>query len=953
MRGGPECVAVGSFLLADIASVTVSRAHSTGKLRVASRACCSLLAPAVHHSGVRSEVAKAIRVLFRWAGPWYAVLMSDTIAPGRFAYPDGSAPSVYLAFGFHINTSHSYRIDSADERGFAKDVVMIERILDALDAAEERGTKVCGVWDTEQMFAMEECMFRGDVPGAKDLLARLQHRVQSGRDEVIHMSYNNALAGAMTRSELDAAISRSKQNDRGSGLIDLFGCDSRIVRPQEMTFSSGSAEVYRSHGIDTICLYNSATAFGTFRPFIRPLSALEAHNPLRLEREGDPPMRVIPTYHTTDLIEHVSLRHWVRELHRRQKSGEIAEDVLLFVNFDADHESWGGFDLPAPLRLLPNSTGLSGLISEVEQLDYVRFTSLQSYLDQHEDCGTIAFEQDTADGAWNGYASWSEKYSSHVIFRAVRNDRRVERYIDGLKGLLPASARSECETLLWKAFDHRLRLLSTTCYGLATPFVAPGREAACNTIIGKLEACHDRLHDILREHGPSVPSEAYGDEGTAGHAIPGAGAGQGISTGDASEPEDFSLVEIDGWIAVMYRGQTLLAPTSFIPTITYNGQTFTGENVHFAREQSSDRTEIAGTLQLPAALSAGRFSYRFTGMTVEGEPLLLVDGTIEFPATPPDTRVHPGVEGLDRVWDSRWTEVEPFPLRLGQVEYEGDQLQEPGLKGGHYRPDVTSPPRENDREEGRGAVVSRENAFGRVGSYPVDYHTRNTRNWYIPSMNNHIAEPWCALSVNDMGIAVGIDERSVASFAPVPMRAVNPSDNRIQEHGTETNRLEGRNVGRVRAFDLNPYGSYYGPQWNAASWGRGVGIRVMEEAAEHLASSAPTFNAQTLHIRLVLAPFSGSLPTPSLQNAIRAACRPATRSSVQDATWPGLMNAESTKESVESKLRGPSSRARVQTLKEKSMPLSLPSVARLVRDSFLKPSLRFPANGSGGRRSPL
>jgi hypothetical protein len=48
-------------------------------------------------------------------------------------------PAVHLAFRFHVNLVHSYRGDTADERGFDKDIRVIRGILRALDEANARG----------------------------------------------------------------------------------------------------------------------------------------------------------------------------------------------------------------------------------------------------------------------------------------------------------------------------------------------------------------------------------------------------------------------------------------------------------------------------------------------------------------------------------------------------------------------------------------------------------------------------------------------------------------------------------------------------------------------------------------------------------------------------------------------------------------------------------------------
>ena len=42
-------------------------------------------------------------------------------------------PEIFLAFRFHVNFYHSYGGDSPNEKGFGKDILIITRILDALD----------------------------------------------------------------------------------------------------------------------------------------------------------------------------------------------------------------------------------------------------------------------------------------------------------------------------------------------------------------------------------------------------------------------------------------------------------------------------------------------------------------------------------------------------------------------------------------------------------------------------------------------------------------------------------------------------------------------------------------------------------------------------------------------------------------------------------------------------
>ncbi len=262
------------------------------------------------------------------------------------------------------------------------DIRIMRRIIEVLDENNKMGVDVRAVWDVENLFSLENVLPRY----APDIIDNIRRRVKEGRDEVIVMSYNNALASALTESEFDDSITRAVSNLRRSGVKDVFGTWSSIVRPQEMMTTAGNFYLYRKHGIDAISLYYSAITFDSLRVFLRPLSPREAFNPLQYR---DPvtgeSIRVMPTYNVGDLIENVSLQRWAREIHREQVRGNIDSDVLIFVNFDADDSYWYGYTLPSYLSWLPNTGGLRQLIAGIRDLEYVRFTTLSEYLKTHGD----------------------------------------------------------------------------------------------------------------------------------------------------------------------------------------------------------------------------------------------------------------------------------------------------------------------------------------------------------------------------------------------------------------------------------------------------------------------------------------------------------------------------------------------------------------------------------------
>jgi hypothetical protein len=412
--------------------------------------------------------------------------------------PVGAEPAVrwnnkvYVAFGFHGNLYHSFRGDTNDENGFGKDIRVIRHILATLDRFNAQGVPVRASWEFDNHFSLEHLL----PEYAPDIIKTVKRRVSQGRDEVMLMSYNNGLASAMTRKEFTDAVNWSISNPWGSGVKDIFGSYSPIVRPQEMMTTPGNFEIYKQSGIKAVSLYYSATPFDTFRVFSRKLTREEAHNPLTYKNDqtGEK-ILVIPTYNIGDLVENVSLGQWVRTLHQMQRQGEIRRDVLVFINFDADSEFWTGADrLKWPLNQLPNTRGLEGLIKEVQDLNYVKFTTVNDYLADHGPAGSVTFSQDTADGSFDGYNSWSEKRAATDHWTRIVEARRIHSTAEKCISLLcDPDFESRVRPLMDKAYLLRMTALSSTNFGMATPYVAPQRRQAMENILRQMDRLDDQI----------------------------------------------------------------------------------------------------------------------------------------------------------------------------------------------------------------------------------------------------------------------------------------------------------------------------------------------------------------------------------------------------------------------------------------------------------------------------
>lgn len=401
---------------------------------------------------------------------------------------------VHIAFGFHVNLYHSFRNDTNDEDGFGKDIRIIRRIIRTLDRYNAKGVPVKGVWDFDNLFSLQEIL----PQYAPDIISDIRRRVANNGDEVILMSYNNGLVSAMTEQELDDAVRWAISNPWQSGVKDLFGTYTPIVRPQEMMTTPGNFSIYRKHGIEAVALYYSATPFDAFRVFSRRLTREEAHNPVRYRHpQTGEEMVIVPSYHIGDLVEHVSLKSWVGELQRQQDGGRLNRDALLFINYDADSELWSGIDMPWPLKWLPNTSGLAGLIEEVSGLDRVRFTTVGDYLEDHPPVGTFHFSQDTADGSYNGYNSWAEKAAATRYWTHIQRSRSIRSTaLKVMPFISDPGVREEIAHLIALADMKRLRALSTTNFGMATPFLARQRQQAMSGIVDDLNRFSNRIEAL-------------------------------------------------------------------------------------------------------------------------------------------------------------------------------------------------------------------------------------------------------------------------------------------------------------------------------------------------------------------------------------------------------------------------------------------------------------------------
>lgn len=807
-------------------------------------------------------------------------------------------PQIYLAFRFHGSFYHSYRGDTPDELGFGKDIRIIRCLIETLDAFNAAGIAVRGAWDFENCFSLERIMPKH----CPDIITALQRRVRDAGDEMQLMSYNNGLIDAHTAAEFEAAIRRGVTNTQGSGLVDLFGAGFRpMVRPQEMLYTPIHLKLYRACGIDSISLYYSALPFNGFSNFVPALSFVERYNPLTLTYPGiSETLTLLPCYNTGDLADHLTLRRWVKQMRRQQLNQEKPQDALLLIDMDADDEFWVGFDMPLLKGRFSTASGLRGLVENVLDLDYVKFTTPGEYLDGHRPVGSIVIGQDTADGSFDGHSSWAEKWSNHRLWTGLERARILELQT---RRLLDGQAPALIQALLDESFEARLKILSTTHFGMAAPVMNVTREAVGRDLVQCAVDAAARAFELAAD----TPGDASSVRNRTAFSL--VDYARGVST------------DLVSYHAHPSRGLVRLALAETAPARLVL-QTATGEEVPSAVLTTRERREL---LFVESFEPNERKDYRMTPGEATARlapPVVVRSGILQN--TLVQVRfdeqgqvagiVFEGDEfGLGRFLRSGLTyankphEVERWTLTASQAlgvvgvkrlrgavsvtgghvaQFERDILLAQDLPYVYVSTRVAYP-RTPDRDYDRGKAqrlqqawdgnwqevrpceiaptlgghsagllrVWKHNYCDHVSNFSLDYG-RFSENDELDSANNQITHAWVAVSDGERGLLVAQSADVESGMAFCPLRT----------------RREGDAL-RVR---FNPFGTYWGRQYRYTIADTGLGnlLATTFSASDHIKSYAPSYNGRVQEFSLMIAPYRGDAPPDALQHAAEAFAYP-------------------------------------------------------------------------------
>jgi len=751
------------------------------------------------------------------------------------------AARIHLAFRFHVNFYHSYRGDSLDEQGIGKDIRIIRGILDDLDRLNQEGLEVRGTWDIENYYSLET-MMRHHSP---DLIERIRERVKDGRDEVELMSYNNGLVSACTCEEFEEQLSLSFHNEGGSGLDDLFTSWARVLRPQECMYTPSFLERYPKGGIPAISLFYSAVPFNGFGSFVPPMEVEKRYNPLELRADGfDGRMILLPAYNHGDIADRwISLKWWVKSIRREQLNADKPKDFLLLIDMDADDQFWAGMEIPLVSVAVPSFDGFYRLVRSVASIPWITFTSPGDYLKDHPPVGVVTINQDTADGSFDGYSSWAEKWDNTALWSMVQQSRDTAEYaerileMEGKKG-------EEIRHLLDTCLRERLLSMSTTHFGMASPVMNVKRLSDGFDHAKAAGEAGQKALSLALASSVKTPGSHEGGRRNIRYLLPRQASFPGvegvirvkngtllpvkIKDGDGvAEPLSMEqpgpsgatsnvinlLVETQKDRIIFQEGE--IGWELKLPVIRYGEKIFASrvEDLRHGEGVSGGKTLFLRGSLLFGGSTKGMWELRVTYGFSQGGAFL--DFAYEYPLTSDFGYDKKKAKRLDRAWDTRWREV--IPLEICPIFTAS--LKEP------FR-------------------IIKHNFFGDLSAYDLDYG-QFSKNRNLDSFNNHITNGWVAVSNRSEGILVAQHTGLDNSFAFCPMRLKEVS-----------------NWQRIR---LNPFGTYYGKQLCYPTAVTGLGRRMAILAGNQFDSYAPSFNGKKGSFALMISGFSGAIPPEELQ----------------------------------------------------------------------------------------
>ncbi len=750
---------------------------------------------------------------------------------------------VFISPRFVLNFS-DVNLDNLEEEVNSQ-ILVLEQIFYVLGRLNSEGVFVKSTFCIENSFTLDYL-----IKNRPDILAKIKERVKMG-DEIEAMGYSGTVLNLCNKEELDFALKWLVSNEKGTGLNDVFGSFSPIIRTANFNMSPNLISHLKSIGLYAMSLSYTRVPKTTITSFIDELSTVERYNPITYVNKNTMEKIVgLLSISSSDIFSFFTLSSYLKNIYSDKNFIKSEKDVLVLVDFVLSSKMYFGFKAKIEVGknqfMKISGKGLYKMLKKLQNLDFVNFTTPYEYLKTHDPIAEIDVSLDLFEGKFEGLSSITEKHQSTQIFTLIERARAIshrakQKAIDkkiDITNLLNESIEKRVLALSSSSFSpandeifesnfKRAVELSTQSLNLAQEAYDKVKDEKTDQIT--LEFDNDYFYstesvDGLVKLSREGKTEKYLSNNTLlpSFLSPFDKSNYVIADGKSNlKLTPIEMVEVEclmasdnkiqnqfikieqipyGAVKIFYKGNEIVK-RGFRPQIKFKNKLIRGvhESVTCANISCGQTMKIEGKIQIKG-FEEGRYTYIFT--LLSNIPSVYVNGEIVYPV--PKSQIE----------KKNFVEVLPMELFL----------------------DLSSTP-------SKGFKVTYHNFLGDQKLVSLS-NTILSQNKNIDSLNNFATAGYLAISDGERGILVGENLNEDFNFAFCPIRIHN-------------------NLGDL-TVKLNPFGTYHGKQLKNKLARTNVSSIVTQKRNKMFNSYAKTYAGQKNNFSLILSPFLGETPSDEM-----------------------------------------------------------------------------------------
>ena len=759
---------------------------------------------------------------------------------------------IKVAFRFNVNFSRMEKSLNIKKHALEKDLNVISHIVRVLNVYNAKDCPVSGTWVCDS----EKLQSKDIMPEFSEVIEKIKLRAENG-DEIEFTSPNNTMITMLNNVECELLMKKmAVESNNLKGIVPVF-------RPSENMMSPSIIPHLKKHGMAAISLYYSNSPYTAFSNFTKPLTVEKRFRPTYYSNSTtDEKIALITAVNAGDIMSSGGINMYLRKIRKFQTAMKKPKDLLVVIDMNAEDKFWYGyFSRRGTSENLSKMTygGLYKMIEKCEKLSYVEFTTPYEFLKNNPAENEIAIPFDLANGSFEGYSSWTEKWENTQLFSKIEK-ARYNNYIYKTFG----GSDPEVNENFAKSSAICVDGLNSQYFGITAPLVQidrykKGRNVAINSLASSLKLLKtiktvdkntinlavDNPYYYMSEgvtglvkidrkgrsankyvlNGKVLSSFKFPDEEVDGVLLKDVGGKvllEMLPVDDIIpkresnrfiENENMKItINPNGSVTISYKNEDFLK-RSFRPEIRHRGRLYHGEIENFSTYNFGNAKvlKIFGTLELSKS-SKTKYEYTFT--IIDGVLGIYFDGIIEYPKTECKKCSKIIADKLGNTYDGRYEEVMPFELCLT-------------MKGKDEKP----------------FKIIKQNFFGDQIVADIDIG-KTTKNRNLDSFNNSITAGYIAVSNGEKGLLIAESVEKDYNFAFCPMRVTHS----FSEY----------------SLKLNPFGTYSGKQYKNVLTRSMLSSKLAVRYGKHFKSLAPSFNGKKTEVSMVLMPFFGNAPSDEM-----------------------------------------------------------------------------------------